>query len=356
MSPRDLDSYQAIKDIDKSNLGQILLDLPEQCEQAVNIGASVEVPGDWRDFKNVVFAGLGGSAIGGDLIRSYLAGEAKVPITVNRNYGLPEFVNDSSLLFVISYSGNTEETLQAYEEGLRRSCKIVVVTSDGKLARMAQRDKLPLVIIPFGLPPRAALGYLFFPALIVLSKIGVVTDKSNQIEEAIGLLKRQGQQLGPEVKIKDNQAKALALSIQGRFPLIYGSNDFFDVVTIRWRTQLAENSKHLSSSHLFPELTHNEIVGWVNPKNLIRDFVVIILRDKADHPRIAKRMDITSGIIKERAANVIEVWSEGDGLLARIYSLVYIGDFTSFYLAILNGVDPTPVERIDFLKRELAKE
>lgn len=352
---RDLDDQQAIRDVDRSNFCQILLDLPGQCEKAKVIGASLEIPNRWRDFRNVVFTGLGGSAIGGDLVRSYLAGEVKIPIIVNRNYGLPEFVDQRTLLVVTSYSGNTEETLQAYEEGEKRSAKIIAVTSGGELAGRAGRGGVPLVTIPSGLPPRAALGYLFLPALIILSKIGIASDKSKEIQEAIACLRGLSKKLGPKLSSKDNQAKALASAIYGRFPLIYGSNDFFDVVTMRWRTQLAENSKHLASSHLFPELTHNEIVGWANPPDLIKKFVVIILRDRDDHPRIARRMAVTSDIIKKLACDLIEVWSEGEGILSRIYSLIYIGDFASFYLAILNGVDPTPVERIDYLKRELAR-
>lgn len=352
---RDLDSKQTIKDIDRFNFCQILLDLPEQCVRAYTIGASKTIPENFRDFKNVVFSGLGGSAIGGDLIRSYLAGEAKIPIIINRNYGLPEFVDDQTLLFVSSYSGNTEETLQAYEEGRKRASRIIVVASGGRLAEFAQRDGTPLVKILPGLPPRAAIGYSFFPALAILTKLGITVDKSSEIQEAIKVLRGLRESLSPEAKLGNNKAKQIALAIHGKFPFIYGSNDFFDVVTTRWRTQLAENSKQLCSTHIFPELTHNEIVGWVNPPDLIKDFVVVILRDRADHPRIARRMDITHSIIKEMAAEVIEVWSKGEGLLARIYSLIYIGDFISFYLAVLNGVDPTPVERIDYLKRELGK-
>lgn len=333
-----------------------MLDLPEQCERAYTIGVSKTVPENFRDFKNIVFSGLGGSAIGGDLIRSYLAGEAKVPIIINRNYGLPAFVDQRTLLVATSYSGNTEETLQVYEEGRKRTSRIIVITSGGRLAEFAKRDGTPLVTIPPGLPPRAAIGYSFFPALVILAKLGMAVDKSSEIQETISVLRGLSKSLSPEAKLGNNRAKQIALAIYGKLPFVYGSNDFFDVVTTRWRTQLAENSKQLCSTHILPELTHNEIVGWVNPPGLIKDFVVVILRDRADHPRIARRMDITRSIIKETASEVIEVWSKGEGLLARIYSLIYIGDFLSFYLAVLNGVDPTPVERIDFLKKELAKE
>jgi glucose/mannose-6-phosphate isomerase len=182
----------------------------------------------------------------------------------------------------------------------------------------------------------------------------MIGEESSQIEQTITVLSRLRKSLSPEVKTEVNRAKSLALDIYGKFSLIYASNDFFDVVSYRWRTQLAENSKALSSNHVFPELTHNEIVGWEFPQKLLSDFIVICLRDKEDNPRIAKRMDITVSIIKQKASKVIEIWSEGEGLLSRIFSLIYIGDFVSFYLAILNRVEPMPVERITYLKKKLA--
>ncbi|MEA3560233.1 MAG: bifunctional phosphoglucose/phosphomannose isomerase [Candidatus Omnitrophota bacterium] len=351
----NLDNFQEITGTDKSNLKQLLLDFPEQCLTARKIGEKEIFPSAYKASKNIIFSGLGGSAVSGDLIRSYLAGEAKVPIVINRNYGLPEFVDSSSLVFICSYSGNTEETIQSFEDGLSKKAKLIVVTSGGKLKTLADEAGIPFVTIPQGLPPRAALGYSFFPALIALSKLSIINEKNSQIEEVVTILSQLKEKLRPEVKTEMNQAKLLAGNMYGKFPLVYASNDFFDVVSYRWRTQLAENSKSLSSNHVFPELTHNEIVGWEFPQKLLRDFVVICLRDKHDHPRISKRMDITASIVKEKANKIIEVWSEGKGVLARIFSLIYVGDFVSFYLAILNNVDPTPVDRITYLKKKLAE-
>ncbi|MEA3328265.1 MAG: bifunctional phosphoglucose/phosphomannose isomerase [Candidatus Omnitrophota bacterium] len=350
----DLDNLQEIIQIDRTNFKQLLLDFPQQCLRAEEIGKKGTFPPIYREIKNIVFSGLGGSAIGGDLIRSYLAGQAKVPVVINRNYSLPEFVDSSSLVFICSYSGNTEETLQAFQEGLTRKARLITVTSGGKLAVLAGKAEIPLVTIPQGLPPRAALGYSFFPGLIALSKLGIINEQSFQIKNAVAVLSRLKEKLSPEAKTEINQAKQIALDIYGKIPLIYAANDFFDVVSYRWRTQLAENGKTLSSNHVFPELTHNEIVGWEFPQKLLKDFVVICLRDKHDHPRIAKRMDITMSILKEKAGKIIEIFSEGEELLARIFSLIYIGDFVSFYLAILNKIDPTPVDRITYLKKKLA--
>ena len=352
---KELDDIQKISQIDKSNLSKLLFDFPEQCREAKEIGEKADFSPKRREINNIVFTGLGGSAVGGDLLCSYLANEARVPMVVNRNYSIPEFVDSNTLLVVCSYSGNTEETISAFEKGLKKKAEIVVITSGGKLKAAAVERNLPLVTIPAGLPPRAALAYSFFPALMVLAKLAVIKDKSLEIESVALVLSRLRQRLNPEVKTKDNQAKSIAWDIQQGFPHIYSSSDFFGPVSYRWRTQLAENSKSLSSNHVFPELTHNEIVGWDFPKELLEYFTVIILRDKDDNPRIAKRMDITASIIKQNAKNVIEVFSEGDELLSRIFSLIYIGDFVSFYLAILNGIDPTPVDRITYLKKKLTE-
>ncbi len=352
---KELDDIQKIARIDKANFRQMLLDFPEQCRQAKEIGETASLPSGYRKISNILITGLGGSAVGGDILRAYLSDQAGIPIVVNRDYSIPGFVNSDTLLIVCSYSGNTEETISAFEKGLKKKAKIVIITSGGKLKTAANEHKLPLVVIPPGLPPRAALAYSFFPALMMLAKLGIISDKSSQIERVAVLLSRLRERLKPELKTEDNQAKSIARDIQKGFSHIYSSTDFFGPISYRWRTQLAENSKSLSSNHVFPELTHNEIVGWEFPKNLLSDFTVIILRDKDDNPRIIKRMDITASMIRQKARKVIEVFSEGEELLSRIFSLIYIGDFVSFYLAILNGIDPTPVDRITYLKKKLAE-
>ncbi len=353
---RNLDDINIIKEIDKSNMLDILLRFPLACKEAVEIGDNFSPDVCKTDFKNVVFCGLGGSAIGADLIRSYLADTAKVPVFVNRNYTLPGVVDSQTLVFCCSYSGNTEETLSAYSEAKEKDARIIVVTSGGKIEEEARGDGVPCLIIPGGLPPRTALSYSFFAPLLVMSKLEVVDNPRQDAEKAIEELIRLRDTLSPGVEISQNRAKEIAELLYDKFPVIYAAADFIDVVALRWRGQLAENSKTLASHHLFPELNHNEIVGWEFPERLLKDSVVIILRDEEDHSRIKKRMDITKQVISEKADRVIEVDSTGKGRLARVFSLIYTGDMVSFYLAVLNGVDPTPVEKIDYLKKELAKE
>lgn len=353
-----LDDIKKIKKYDGSDMLALLESFPAQCRAAKTIGAGFGLPGSFKSirYSNIVCTGLGGSAIGADIVRSYIADEAKVPVIVNRNYTLPNFVGKDSIVITVSYSGNTEETLSAYKDAATRKAKIIAITSGGELRTRAQADGVPALIIPGGLPPRCALGYSSLTLLAALSKIGVVKDKSREIDRTIALLQHmKDKKLGHGVVFGKNYAKRIASRLYGKYPVIYSGQDHIDAVVTRWRGELAENSKSLSSGAVIPEMNHNEIVGWDNPRSLLKNFIVLILRDSGDHPRNSKRIDVTKRIIKSLGMSLLEVESVGEGLLERIFSLVYMGDFVSFYLAILNKRDPTPVERIAYFKSELAK-
>ena len=282
--------------------------------------------------------------------------EARLPIFVNRNYSLPNFVGKDSLVIASSYSGDTEETLSAYKDARSRGARVVAITSGGKLKKLAIDDRFPVLSIPGGLPPRCALGLSSFTFLSVLMKLGLVKDKKSQIDRTIKTLQNlKDENIGRLVPEKKNQAKLIARKLYLKYPVIYAGQDHIDAVATRWRGQLAENSKTISSHHLIPEMNHNEIVGWKNPAKILKNFIVVMLKDSGDHLRISKRMKITRKMIESLNVKTIEVESVGKELLERIFSLVYIGDFVSFYLAILNREDPTPVEKIKYLKKELAK-
>ena len=336
---------------------ELIESFPEQCQDAKRIGYEFQLPEEFKTkYKNIVCIGLGGSAIGADLVRSYITDDAEVPLFVSRNYTLPNFADDQTLVIASSYSGNTEEVLSAYRDARDRSCEIIAITSGGKLSEIAKDDDIATINIPAGMPPRAALGYSFFPLLILLSKIGIIKDRAFSIDETIRVLRKlKAACLNHRINDRDNQAKRIADEIYGKLPVIYAGIDHIDSVVTRWRGQLAENSKTLASSNLLPEMNHNEIVGWKNPKSVLKNSVVIILRDAADHPRVSKRIDVTKKILMKENIGVIEIRSTGKELLARIFSLIYIGDYVSFYLAILNKTDPSPVERISYLKKELSR-
>jgi glucose/mannose-6-phosphate isomerase len=349
-------SQKNLKRLDKSNMLELILDFPNQCKIALDIGKQARIKFEKRDFEKIVFCGLGGSAIGADLVKSYLYFESKLTITVCREYELPAYVDDSTLVFIASYSGNTEETLSAYRQAKEKKSTLIAISSGGTLKEYAQKDNVTFIEIPKGLPPRCALGYLSIIPLSILTKLGLIQDIDTSVNQAVRILEElEKVNLNPKISQSDNIAKAVAVKLFNKFTVIYAPSVHFDICAVRLRGQIAENAKALSSSHLFPEMNHNEIVGWQNPEKLFRNFVVVMLRDKDIHPRVAKRMDITKEILKKEDIDIIEIWSRGEGLLSRIFSLIYIGDFISYYLAILYGIDPTPVDRVTYLKNKLAE-
>ncbi|NQT46903.1 MAG: bifunctional phosphoglucose/phosphomannose isomerase [Candidatus Omnitrophica bacterium] len=353
MSAIDIDK---ISKIDKADMLKSLVDFPDQCVEAIRIGKDASISYKASDFNNVIFAGLGGSAIGAEVFCCLFRDELKVPALVSREYTLPQFVDDKTLLIIASYSGNTEETLSSYDMGLKKGAKMVCISSNGKVEELARKDNFPFVRIPAGLPPRCALGYSFFPLLGIFAQMGFIKDKSSDADETIKLLRKlRDEKLAPQVTDKDNLAKPIAATISGGLAAIYSASEHMGAVAVRWRGQIAENSKHLASHHLLPEMNHNEIVGWENPKAILKKITAVFLKDKDDHIRVKHRMEITEKLITPHAKDIVVLESTGESALARTFSLIYTGDWVSFYLSILNGVDPTPVERIGFLKGELAK-
>lgn len=347
----DFSDYQAF---DKSGMLKLLVTFPQQCLAAFNLAANISFTHKYRQFKNIVFSGMGGSSQGLDLIRSYCLYQIDYPVFLIRNYRLPKFVNQESLFFSCSYSGNTEETIAAFKEAWERKAKIIVISSGGRLLDLAKERKIPYLVIPKGYPPRQALGYAFFIPLKVLEKLGLIPNQSKAVAETFSVLENlKNYSLAININLKNNLAKKLAFLLKDRFPVIYGSGDYLDSVVIRWRGQLAENSKTLSSVNFFPEMNHNEIVGWRFPHRLLKDFIVLILRDKSEYKMVKKRIELTRQLLEKGRFKIKEIWSCGNSLMARIFSLIYIGDFTSFYLAILNKVDPTVVEPITYLKKRL---
>lgn len=344
---------EEIQRFDSKGMMKWITNFHIQIEEAFKIGKSVKLKLDVKGVQNILLTGLGGSAIGGDLLRSYLSQELAIPFVVNRHYVLPEFVNKNTLVIVSSYSGNTEETISAYKDAKKRHAKILCISTGGRIAEMSKRFGHSWIKIPAGLSPRAALGYSFFPLLVALSKLGFIKSKNKDIKETINLLKNKAIIYGDYNSI-NNEALRLADKLKGKIPVIY-SSAHLDAINLRWRGQIAENAKQLSSGHVLPEMNHNELVGWKALSNLMKQMHVIFLVDKDTHKRVAVREQITKNIILNYADGVTEVKSEGKSLLARMFSLIHFGDWVSFYLAILNNEDPEPVKVIDYLKSELAK-
>lgn len=340
-------------EIDTSNMYDILKNFHSQISEAVEIGKSSEFFSfDKYGIKNIIINGLGGSAIGGDLIRSYTHYNSTVPVYINRNYHLPGFAGKDTLSVISSYSGNTEETISAYKESKSKECRIICISSGGKVEKMALEHKDRFVKIPGGLQPRCALGYSFFVLLTVLSEFPFLSLENENIKNVIENIKRDSEiysLFDPE----KNKALKIAKQLFNKLPVIYSSNDILDVVNLRWRGQISENAKQLAYGNVYPEMNHNELVGWEKNRDILNKIIVVFLKDIDDNERIKTRMEITEEIYKKHASDVISVSGEGETRLERIFNLIYLGDWVSYHLALLNKVDPTPVDAITYLKEKL---
>lgn len=349
-----LDQSDRWDSVDPQSIRSLLESFPDQVRAAADKARNLSLP-SVRSARNLVITGLGGSAIGGDVARSVLGGSLPIPLIVNRDYRLPSFVASDSIVIACSYSGNTEETLSAYQDARRARASIICITSGGRLAEVAKADGFPVITIPAGLPPRAAFGHLCFAVLGSIQALGLVADMSDSFDETCRLVASLLDRYSPAVPEVENLAKRIARSLHGKIVAVYGSNGILDSAAARWRGQIEENAKNLAFHHVLPEMNHNELVGWLNPEQGLLDVGVVFLRDKGDHPQVQHRFDLTREVIEERAGVVHEVWSEGESLLARVFSVVYLGDFVSLYLAYLNNVDPTPVETIETFKKKLSE-
>lgn len=348
---------EKIRSVDRSGMFEKMLELPDQLLRGWGIGAETDWTVDLGRFTNVVFGGMGGSAIAGDLVGVLLGDHLPVPLVVNRGYRLPGFAGPTTLFVASSYSGNTEETLSATQEAADRGCSVVCVTSGGHLGEIAETEGYPVFRLPSGYPPRAALGYSLGVCLRFFRRLGIGETMENDLSEAVSFLRQKGK-LWVEGDGPDNLPLSLAEQFCGRIPLMSASVDRLAAVGLRWKTQLNENSKTHAFHLPFPEMNHNEIVGWERLKETEGFFsrlLMVLLRDPEDYPRLRLRMEVTKRLVAEDGGEVVEVMAEGVSLLTRLLYLVHLGDLLSFYLAILYGVDPTEIRKIDALKRELDK-
>ena len=338
-------------EVDISGMYRLIKNFPQQASEAVKIAKSSGIKLSLAKIRNVVITGLGGSAIGGDILRSYSADQIGVPILVNRSYTLPQFVGKNSLVVVSSYSGGTEETISAYAQARKKGAQILVISSGGKIGEIAANLHHNWIKIPGGQPPRAALGYSFLAMLTAFKMVGLLKSRPAELKETLSLLRQLSDEYS-DYKINPLPMQ-IAEQLLTKLPIVYSSAERFDAVNFRWRSQLSENAKTVAYGNLFPEMNHNEIVGYSNASDPTSKFCVIYLRDRGDYPRIAARFSFVKEIIGPYCSNQIEIHSRGKSLLARMFSLIYLGDWTSYYLAIKKNVDPTPINNIDILKKRL---
>lgn len=348
--PTVLDNLNEIRKIDKSNMLSFCVEASKHYGNAAKIAKPVNV--SYPRPKTIIVSGMGGSAIGGELLKDWARKRIAIPIEVCREYSLPAYANKDTLVFVVSYSGETEETLSVLLDAIKKRCMIVCISSGGKLHEFAEKMSYPQLVVPSGMAPRATLPYLFVPMPTILEKLGFVSDVDTELSEAIKTLRQVSAENSPEKEASNNFSKTLALSVNGTVPAVYGFG-FYRAVAQRFKTQFNENSKNPAKWEFFSELNHNEIVGWEAAKEFAECFSVIFIRDADEPIEIRQRIEVTKELIGREIGKLFEVWSKGKSSLAKMSSVICTGDFTSVYLAVLRGIDPTPVKTIDLLKEKL---
>ena len=348
-----LDDVEYIRKYDRSGMIDLIRRFPSDIKEAVQNARHLDFRLFFPDLapekiSSVVVSGMGGSGISGDIIRDVLSEKMGIPIMVNKSARLPAFANDTTLLLVVSYSGNTEETLSVFQAGLERKVPMVAITSGGILEDQSRKNEIPVIKLPEGYPPRTALPHLLFSVYIAFERAGIT--EPFDPTQTIKTIRRLCNVLAPEMGVSRNIAKQCALKLRGHHPHVYIWERYGSVAD-RWRTQLNENSKIMAISGTYPEMNHNEIVGWQGELNPTP--AALLLRTEDEPSSILKRMEFTSHIFK-RKGRLIEIYAEGTTPLEKMLSLIVIGDLTSVYLAVMNEVDPTPVDIIEELKNELA--
>jgi glucose/mannose-6-phosphate isomerase len=350
----DLDNWILFHEIDPDDMLGRIAELPQQCRDAWANVQSLELPPEYRQANKIVILGMGGSAIGGDLLRTLAEPECAVPIVINRDYTVPAFVNAETLVIASSYSGNTEETLAAFEETSKRGADLLAITTDGKLAQRARELGVPLLVFCYQSQPRAALGYSLISLIGVVQKLGFIGDKFPDLEEAIAVMEALQGEIGKAVPLSRNPAKQLAKRLYRHLPVVYGAG-YLAEVAHRWKTQFNENAKAWSFSEQLPELNHNAVVGYQFPEELAERILVVMLTSSLDHPRNKARFQVTQEILTKRGIAYETIEAHGESPLAQMLSVIHLGDYVSCYLALLYEVNPTPVEVIDYLKERLAQ-
>ena len=326
---------------------------PHYCVDAIERAKQVSVPQGVNP-RNIVVVGMGGSAISGEILRDWLLDELPISIEVCRDYILPAYVNDKTLVFVNSYSGNTEETLTAFLTAVKRKCTVLAITSGGLLKEFCEALHVPCVIIPSGLQPRVAIPYMFFPLPVLMEKLGILFNISDDLSESAAVIEDVCKENVPEILTKNNQAKQLAVELLESIPVIYGFRQYSSIAH-RWKTQFNENSKITSKSDVFPELNHNETEGYEVATSLTKTLSIVIIRDSEESPEIRNRIETTTNLVFDKAKKVLEIKARGKSKLAKMFSVLCMGDFVSVYLAILQNRDPTPVDVIVKVKNELGQ-
>ena len=319
-------------------------DFTNHLSDALTIGSSAVLKTTNKSFSNILICGLGGSGIGGTIVKDLISKDISIPIETSKGYDIPGFVNEKTLVVACSYSGNTEETLSALNKCLEKNAEVVIVCSGGKLQDLALEKDLNHIIIPGGNPPRAMFGYGFTQLFFVLNNYGIINDSFKaDFEKSILLINTEQENI-------KKTAQDISKKLFNTTPIIYVA-DGFEGVAVRFRQQINENSKMLCWHHVIPEMNHNELLGW---RTNVENTSVIYLRNESDYYRNKTRIDINKSVIEKYTSNISEIWSLGNSSIERSLYLINVGDWISWYLSELNNVDAIEIDVINYLKEKLS--
>jgi glucose/mannose-6-phosphate isomerase len=350
----DLDNSHLFRETDPQDMLARISELPQQCRDAWANAQSLQLPAKYRQAEAVVILGMGGSAIGGDLLRTLLRSECPVPIIVNRDYTIPAFVNERTLAIASSYSGNTEETLAALKAAQQAGAMLLAITTGGKLAARARELNVPLLTFDYRAQPRAALGHSIVALIGIVGRLGLVSDKEADLDEAVAVMESWQKEINEAVPLAENLAKKLAVKLHEHLSVVYGAGHLSEVAR-RWKGQFNENAKAWAFFEQLPEMNHNALAGVEFPAYLSEKIVAVMLTSSLNHPRTRVRFQITQEVLSQRGVFCEVVEARGSSPLAQMLSAIHFGDYVSFYLAMLYGVDPTSLEVVDYLKERLAE-
>jgi glucose/mannose-6-phosphate isomerase len=349
-----LDDEKIYQKLDPKAMLQSIKDLPDQLLAASKQMSELTLPTHYIKVKNIVILGMGGSAIGGSLAASLAAMKIKVPVFVYRDYDLPAFVNHESLVIGTSYSGNTEETVSGFEEAGKRGAKLVAISSDGQIESLCRKFRVPMFKINYGAQPRAALGYLFGAVVGIINKLRFIEQEKDEVEKTVLGMKLLEKDIHSGIPASRNKAKQLAQRIQNKIPVVVGSGTLCEVAR-RWKTQINENAKQTAFFEQLPELNHNMVVGLEFPEKLSEKLFIVMLQSQFDHKRNKLRQQITLQIFQQQKIQYETIYlPQAETPFMEMMLNIFLGDYVSYYMGILNKIDPTPVETINYLKDRLA--
>jgi glucose/mannose-6-phosphate isomerase len=352
MNLDDLDYFKKLDTLDM--LGEID-NLPDQLDSAYQLGLKHELP-EWKDVKQVVIAGMGGSAIGADLIATYCAPLASIPVSVHRDYGLPLFARGAETLVICSsHSGNTEETLDAFEAARTAGCRTIMVSTGGELAKRAREHSVPMWTFEHAGQPRAAVGFSFGLLLAMFQRLGLLPDQRDSLDDALAFMRRSQERIKADIPAVKNPAKRYAGQLMGRWVTIVAS-DFMAAVARRWKGQINEIAKAGANYEFLPEADHNALAGTMHPQEVLNPHTMtLFLRAPSDHPRNRLRSDLTRKAFMLEGMNTDHVDARGHTPLAHMWTMILFGDYVAYYLAMGYGVDPTPVQVLVEFKDAMAE-